>query len=121
MRVTPRSSSAAAEPMLDRRCETLSMRASRPRRRGPPPPLPQPDHAVARPERDEKIAQTDQQSEAVAVEPDLAQEVDREDAKQHEYEGADERADGARDSAADGDDENVDRAVDADRAGAARR
>src|SRR5206468_7252991 len=63
-RVTPRNSSAAAEPTLDRRCETLSTRASLARGRAAPT-FPQSDHAVGRPEHDQQKAQADQQPETI--------------------------------------------------------
>src|SRR5690348_7135011 len=69
MRVTPRSSSAAPEPIAEMRCATLSMmRASLRSRAASPPALPQADDAVRRPEHDDQEACADQQAEAVAVE-----------------------------------------------------
>src|ERR1700740_198927 len=76
-RVTPRSSRAAPAPTTDSRCATLSMAASartlRPGSLMPPPAFPEADHAVGRPEHDGEEAEPDQQSEAVAVEPELDQ------------------------------------------------
>ena len=82
-RVTPRSSSAAPAPTTERRCATLSMARCSSRLHGagpvaPPPALPQADHAVGGPEHDGKETKADQQTEAVAVESDLHQEVQRE-------------------------------------------
>ena len=89
MRVTPRSSRAAAAPTAERRCATLSMAAASSGRAvgagaAIAPPLPKPDDAVGRPEHDDEKAEADQQPEAVAVEPDREQEVERESAQQHE-------------------------------------
>src|SRR6266700_5626394 len=119
-RVTPRNSSAAPAPTADRRCATLSMAVSARRDLlrfvSALPPLPESDDAVRREQHDDKKAETDQQAEAIAVEPDRHQEIQREGAQQHENQGADERADRTRDAADDGDDQNVDRPLDADRA-----
>src|ERR1700742_2905124 len=84
-RVTPRSSSAAPAPTAERRWATLSMACSMPNSstasaraapRALPPALPQADDAVRREEHDGEEAEPDQQAEAVAVEPDLDQEID---------------------------------------------
>src|SRR5882672_2519167 len=118
-RVTPRNSSAAPAPTAERRCATLSMAVSgllHLSMLGPPPPaLPKPDDAVRGEQHDDKKAQTDQQAEAIAVEPDGNQEIEGECAQQDKNQGADERADRARDAADDGDDENIDRPFDPDR------
>src|ERR1700757_2794727 len=81
IRVTPRSSSAAFEPKAERRSATLSMAAPSARSRlrhaaAPAPALIKADHAVGRPEHDDEKADTDQQAEAIAVEPDLDQKVE---------------------------------------------
>src|SRR5262249_33977469 len=123
-RVTPRSSSAAPAPTADSRRATLSMAAPSAAALGRAamvaivlaPALPQADHAVRRPQHDGEEHEPDQQPEAVAVEPDLDQEVEREGAQEDEDEGADERAHGARDAADDSDDEDVDAALHAHRA-----
>src|SRR5689334_12780434 len=118
MRVTPRSSSAAAEPSAERRSATLSMAVpprTRPRLLGfaaPAPALIQSDDAVGRPEHDGQEAEPDQQPEAIAVEPELDQEIQREGAQDDEVEGADERPDRTRDAADHRHDENVDTAFD---------
>src|SRR3954451_6110062 len=74
IRVTPRSSSAAPAPTEYRRCATLSMprsiRAGRITADAAAPLLPQPDHAVGRPEHDGEEAEPDQKPEAIAVEPE---------------------------------------------------
>src|SRR5580692_768738 len=117
-RVTPRNSSAAPAPTVERRCATLSMAviSARPwRRRQAPPAFPKSDDAVRREQHDDKKTQADQQAEAIAVEPDRNQKIQCEGAQQHENQGADEWADRARDPADDGDDQNVDRPLDSDR------
>src|SRR5205085_8403903 len=121
-RVTPRSSSAVPAPTTERRCATLSMtrRSFRLHCAGPVAPLPafpQTDHAIGGPEHDGKETEADQQAEAVAVEPDLHQEVQREGAQNDEDERADERTDRSRDAADDSDDQDVDASLDAHRAG----
>src|ERR1700754_233581 len=120
-RVTPRSSSAAPAPTADRRCATLSMaaslRAGRGARVAAAPALPQPDHAVGGPEHDGKEAEADQKPEAVAVEPELDQQVERKGAQDDEDECADERPNRAGDAADHGDDQDVDAGADTDRAG----
>src|SRR5438552_1390757 len=87
-RVTPRNSSAAPVPTVERRCATLSMTVSARRdllRPAPAlPSLPESDDAVRREQHDDKEAEADQQAEAVAVEPDRHQEIQREGAQQHE-------------------------------------
>src|SRR5687767_10430490 len=94
-RVTPRSSSAAPAPTADRRCATLSMAASIRSCRGgaAAPALPEPDHAIGGPEHDGQEAEPDQQPEAIAVEPELDQQVERKGAQDDEDEGADEGPD----------------------------
>src|SRR5215218_1658925 len=120
IRVTPRSSSAAPAPTEYRRCATLSMpgsiRASRVAADAAAPLLPQPDHAVGRPEHDGEEAKADQKPEAITVEPELDQEVEREGPQQDEDEGADKGADRPRDAADHGNDQDVDASADADRA-----
>src|ERR1700747_2375652 len=118
-RVTPRSSSAASAPTTERRWATLSMAlgsASCADFAVPPPPLPQADHAIGGPEHDGEKAEPDQQTKTVAVEADLHEKIEREGAQDDKYKRADERADRPRDATDDGDDQNVDGALDADRA-----
>src|SRR6266481_2460990 len=119
-RVTPRNSSAAPAPTAERRCATLSMAVSaRPRssRLAPAAPaLPKPDDAVRGEQHDDKKAQTNQQAEAVAVEPDRDQKIEGKRAHQDKNQGADEWTDRTRNTADDGDDENVDRPFNPDRA-----
>src|ERR1700738_4205729 len=73
-RVTPRNSSAAPAPTTERRCATLSMAISaRPHLSllGPAAPaLTKPHDAVRGEQHDDEKAHTNQQAEAVAVEPD---------------------------------------------------
>src|SRR5712671_4363693 len=108
-RVTPRNSSAAPAPTAERRCATLSIAVSARLQlfllAPGAPALPKPDDAVRGEQHDDKKAQTNQQAEAVAVEPDRDQKIERERAQQDKNQGADERADRARDAADDGDDE----------------
>src|SRR4029450_5771726 len=72
IRVTPRNSSAAPAPTANRRCATLSMAASISTGRGgrvaAAPFLPEPHHAVGRPEHDGEEAEPDQKPEAITVE-----------------------------------------------------
>src|ERR1700676_3453828 len=77
-RVTPRNSSAAPAPTAERRCATLSMAVVSAWLRlrcfaAAAPTLPKPDDAVRGEQHDDQEAQTDQQAEAVAVEPDRDQ------------------------------------------------
>src|SRR6266478_1709754 len=121
-RVTPRSSSAAPAPTAEKRCAALSMAVASAwalvdGRHAAAPSFPEPDHAVRRPEHDGEEAEADQQPEAIAVEPELDQEIEREGAQDDEDEGADEGANGAGDAADHGDDQDVDAGADADRAG----
>src|SRR3954466_11273956 len=102
-RVTRRSSGAAPAPTVEKRCAALSMAvASAWAFVGSgctaAPPLPESDHAVRRPEHDGEEAEPDQQAEAVAVEPELDQQVEREGAQDDEDEGADVGADGTGDA-----------------------
>src|SRR5215213_1904193 len=122
IRVTPRSSSAAPEPTAEKRGAALSMTVASARALVgsgcvAAPALPEPDHAIRRPEHDGEEAEADQKAEAIAVEPELDQEIEREGAHDDEDEGADERADGSGDAADHGDDQNIDASADADRAG----
>src|SRR5262245_25887877 len=80
-----------------------------------PPALPQADNAIGGPEHDGKEAEPDQQTEAVAIESDPDEEIQREGAQKDKNECADERTDRPRDAADDGDNQNVDGAPDADR------
>src|SRR5258708_22383924 len=119
-RVTPRNSSAAPAPTVERRCATLSMAAvsaglRRSRFVPAAPAFPESDDAVRGEQHDDQEAQADQQTEAIAVETDRNQEIQREGAQQDKDQGADERTDRTGDAADDGDDENVDRPLDADR------
>src|SRR3954447_17942768 len=81
IRVTPRSSSAAPAPTVYRRCAVLSMpfflTVSISTGDAAAPLLPEPDHAVGRPEHDREEAKADQKPEAIAVEAELDEEVDR--------------------------------------------
>src|SRR5689334_12038303 len=108
IRVTPRSSSAAPAPTAERRCATLSMAVMSAcgRRIGVTvsPAFPKADDAIGGPEHDGEKAKPDQKAEAVAVQSDLDQEVERKGAQHHEDEGADERANRARDAPDHGDD-----------------
>src|SRR3954468_24389831 len=104
-RVTPRSSSAAPAPTENRRCATLSMASVRTdwgSRIALAPSLPQSDHAVGRPEHDGEEAEPDQKPEAIAVEPELDQHIERKGAQDDEDERANERADRPRDATDDG-------------------
>src|SRR5882724_11304434 len=119
-RVTPRSSSAAPAPTTERRCATLSMAPSARLRlsllAAAAPSFPKSDNAVRGEQHDHQKAETDQQAEAIAVESDRDQEIQRERTQENENQGSDEWADRSRDTADDGDDENVDGAFDPDRA-----
>src|SRR5262249_27962760 len=121
-RVTPRSSSAAPAPTAEKRCAALSMavasaRASVNIRDAAAPALPEPDHAVRRPDTDAEEAEPDQQPEAVPVEPELDQEIEREGAQDDEDECADVGTDRPGDAADHGDDQDIDAGPHADRAG----
>src|SRR6186713_1738242 len=121
-RVTPRSSSAAPAPTAEKRGAALSMAPASAcafvdGRRLAAPSLPESDHAVRRPEHDGEEAEPDQQPEAIAVEPELDQQIEREGAQDDEDEGADVGADGTGDAPDHGDDQNIDAGADADRAG----
>src|SRR6202035_2239350 len=120
IRVTPRNSSAAPAPTVERRCATLSMAISAWLRRSHfvpvAPAFPEPDDAVRGKQHDDQEAQADQQTETIAVKPDRYQKIQREGAQQDKDQGADERTDRTGDAADDGDDENVDRPLDSDRA-----
>src|SRR5260370_33599210 len=117
-RVTPRNSSAAPAPTTERRCATLSMALSaRLHLSFAPavPALPKPDDAVRGEQHDDKKAETDQQAEAIAVEPDRDQEIERERAQQHKNQPTAEWSDRPCAAADNGDDENIDRPFDPDR------
>src|SRR3954466_467581 len=85
IRVTPRSSRAAPAPTANRRWAVLSMPffltasigAGRSAGHTTAPLLPEPDHAVGRPEHDGEETEADQQAEPVAVEPEFDEEVER--------------------------------------------
>src|SRR5467141_663068 len=88
-RVTPRSSRAAPEPTAEKRCAALSMTVASTRALvgggcAAAPSLPESDHAVRRPEHDGEESEADQQPEAIAVEPELDQEIEREGAQDDE-------------------------------------
>src|SRR6476619_2736074 len=97
IRVTPRNSSAAPAPTANRRCATLSMAVSIRAGWGgcvaAAPAFPESDHAVGGPEHDGEETEADLKPEAVAVEPELDEEVEREGAQHDEDERADEGAD----------------------------
>src|SRR5882724_10148640 len=124
IRVTPRSSSAAPAPTANRPWATLSIpfflaasiRPGRGAGDATAPLIPEPDHAVRRPEHDGEETKADQKPEAIAVEPELDQEVERKGAQDDEDESADEGANRPRDAADHGDDQDVDAGVDTDRA-----
>src|SRR6201990_3141078 len=95
IRVTPRSSSAAPAPTAEMRWATLSMAVTSARSAfglddAAAPALPKADYAIRRPEHDDEKADADQKTEAIAVETDLDQEVEREGAQDDEDERADE-------------------------------
>src|SRR6516165_3074974 len=118
-RVTPRSSSAASAPTTERRWATLTMALRSASCAGTAmlsPPVPKADHAVRGPEHDGEEAEPDQQTKTVAIETDLHEKIEREGAQEDKYKRANEGADRPRDAADDGDDQNVDGALDADRA-----
>src|SRR5580658_899831 len=98
-RVTPRSSSAFAEPTVERRCATLSMAAAcrwGARRTGPgaiAPARPEAKDAVGREKDDCQEPEPDQEPEAIAVEAEGHQEVEREGLEHRVDERANERAD----------------------------
>src|SRR5260370_6763726 len=119
-RVTPRSSSAAPAPTTERRCATLSMAPSARLRlsllAAAAPSFPKSDNAVRGEQHDHQKAETDQQAEAIALESDRDQEIQRERTQENENQRSDEWADRSRDTADDGDDDNVDVAIDPDRA-----
>ncbi len=73
------------------------------------------DHAVRRPEHDHQKADADQKTEAVAVEADLDQEVEREGTQDDKDERADERTHRSGDAAHHGNDQDVDATFDRDR------
>src|ERR1700682_3208700 len=103
-RVTPRNSSAAPAPTAESRCATLSMAVLSARLRlshiaAAAPALPKPDDAVRGEQHDDQEAQADQQAEAVAVEPDRDQKIQREGAQQDKNQGADEGTDRTADAA----------------------
>src|SRR5713226_2295131 len=86
-RVTPRNSSAAPAPTVERRCATLSMVAvsaglCRPCLFPAAPAFPETDDAVRGEEHDDQEAKADQQTKAIAVETDRDQEIQREGAQQ---------------------------------------
>src|SRR5882757_1652266 len=125
IRVTPRNSSAAPAPTANRPCATLSMpfflaasiRPGRGAGDATAPVLPEPHQPVRRPKHDGEETKADQKPEAIAVEPELDQEVERKSAQHDEDESADEGANRPRDAADHGDDQDVDTGPDADRAG----
>src|SRR5437899_10259103 len=120
-RVTPRKSSAAPAPTAERRGAALSMTAASARAgvsggRAAAPSLPESNQAICRPEHEGQESEADQQPEAIAVEPELDQQIEREGAQDDEDEGADVGANGTGDAADHGDDQDIDAGTDADRA-----
>src|SRR5580692_8168182 len=116
-RVTPRSSSALAEPTVERRCATLSMAAAgrlcawRAGPRAVAPAGPQTNDPVRREKDNRQEPEADQEPKPVAVEAERDQDVERK-GLQHRI---DQCADWIADPANDGDDQDVDRGGDADR------
>src|SRR5580700_7677537 len=115
-RVTPRNSSAAPAPTVERRCATLSMAVIsalpwRCRLAPAAPPFPKSDDAVRREQHDDKKTQADQQAEAIAIEPDRNQKIQCEGAQQDKNQGTDEWTDRARDAADDRDDQIIKRDI----------
>src|SRR5256885_4686595 len=92
IRVTPRSSRAAPAPTANRRCAVLSMaffpavsvRPGRGAGGAAAPLLPQPHHPLGRPAHHGEEAKADQKPEAIAVEPELDQEIERKCAQHDE-------------------------------------
>src|SRR4029077_2770137 len=120
IRVTPRNSRAAPAPTAETRWGTLSMALPSDRAvfsfgSAAAPALPEANHAVRRPEHDGEKADADQETEAIAVETDLDQEVECEGAQDDEDKRTDEGADRPCDAADDGDDQDVDATFDRDR------
>src|ERR1700728_368037 len=122
-RVTPRSSSALAEPTVERRCATLSMAAAcrwRARRSCPraiAPARPETKDSVWGEKHNRQEPKPDQEPKAIAVEAERNKEVEREGLEHRVDERADERADRIADSANDCDHQNVDRRRNAHRSG----
>src|ERR1700756_1795835 len=121
IRVTPRNSSAAPAPTAEMRWATLSMAATSARALFGPgevaaPALPETDHAVRGPEHDDEEADAYQEAEAVAVEADPDQKVERKGTQDDENERADERTHRTTDATDHGNDQDVDAALDRDRA-----
>src|SRR5215813_3659713 len=122
IRVTPRSSRAAPAPTAEMRRATLSMAVTSARALFGPgdpatPALPETDHAIGRPEHDHKEADPDQKPEAVAIESNVHQKIERECPEHDEDECTNERANRPADAADHGDDQDVDAALDRDRTG----
>src|SRR5262249_31760520 len=83
IRVTPPSSRAAPAPTAEMRWATLSMAATSARALfgsgdTTAPALPETDHPIGRPEHDDEEADPDQKPEAVAVETNVHQKIERE-------------------------------------------
>src|ERR1700677_189842 len=122
-RVTPRNSSALAEPTVERRCATLSMAAAcrlRPWRaatRAIAPAGPQTNDPIRREKDNRQEAEADQEPKPVAVETEGDQDVEGKGLQHRIDQRADEWANWIADPANDGDDEDVDRGGDADRPG----
>src|ERR1700722_1850841 len=120
-RVTPRNSSALAEPTVERRCATLSMTAAgrlcacRAGPRAIAPPGPQANDPVWREKDNRQEPEADQEPEPVAVEAERDQDVEGERLENRVEQSADECADWIADPANDGDDQDVDPERDADR------
>src|ERR1700677_1502201 len=122
-RVTPRNSSALAEPTVERRCATLSMAAAcrlRPWRaatRAIAPAGPQTNDPIRREKDNRQEAEADQEPKPVAVETEGDQDVEGKGLQHRIDQRADEWANWIADPANDGDDEDVGRGGDADRPG----
>src|SRR5690242_16628592 len=119
IRVTPRSSSAAPAPTAEMRWATLSMATTSVRTLFGPgdtaaPALPETDHTVRGPEHDDEETDAYQETEAIAVEADFDQEVERKGAQNDENERTDEGTDRPSDAADHGDDQDVDATFDRD-------
>src|ERR1700677_3859440 len=122
-RVTPRNSSALAEPTVERRCATLSMAAAgrlctwRAAPHAIAPAGPQTNDPVRREKDNRQEPKPDQKSKPVAVEAERDQDIEGKGLQHRIDQRADEWANWVADPANDGDDQDVDRGGDADRAG----
>src|SRR4029077_822918 len=108
-RVTPRNSSAFAEPTVERRCATLSMAAAgrlcawRAGPRAIAPAGPQTNDPVWREKDNRQEPEADQEPKPVAVEAERDQDVERKGLQHRIDQSADECADWIADPANDGD------------------